>query len=396
MLETNSLKYDVIVIGGGAAGLMCAIEAGKRGRSTLVIERSEKIGKKILISGGGRCNFTNHNAAPHTYQCQNPHFHKSALSRYTQEDFLRLVEKHGIEYYEKKLGQQFCKENAMQIVNLLQAECDEAGVEIRRNCNIEKVFKNEDFKLVTADIEFHADSLVIASGGLSIPKMGATGFGYQVAKKFGMDVTDRQAALVPFVFEESYLKNFEGLSGISMDTTVKCRGTTFRENILVTHLGVSGPAILQISSYWQPGDIVTIDLLPSLELKEIIEQQIDRNSLQEIKTVISEYLPKRFVDRVFELWLKNKPLKQLPPKEIDAICTFFHQWEIAPDDTEGYRTAEVTLGGVNTDGVSSKTFESKNQPGLYFIGEVLDVTGWLGGYNLQWAWSSGFCAGQYV
>ncbi len=396
MLETNSLKYDVIVIGGGAAGLMCAIEAGKRGRSTLVIERSEKIGKKILISGGGRCNFTNHNAAPHTYQCQNPHFHKSALSRYTQEDFLRLIEKHGIDYYEKKLGQQFCKENAKQIVNLLQAECDEAGVEIRCNCNIEKVFKNEDFKLVTADIEFHADSLVIASGGLSIPKMGATGFGYQVAKKFRMKVTDRQAALVPFVFGKDYLKNFEGLSGISMDTTVKCGNTTFRENILVTHRGVSGPAILQISSYWRPGDTVIIDLLPDLNMEEIIEEQIRKNPLQEIKTAISEHLPKRFVDRVFELWLTNKPLRQLTPKEIEGICRFFHHWEIKPDDTEGYRTAEVTLGGVNTDGISSKTFESKNQPGLYFIGEVLDVTGWLGGYNLQWAWSSGFCAGQYV
>jgi hypothetical protein len=396
MTTTKHSNYDVIVIGGGAAGLMCAIEAGNRGRSVLVIERSEKIGKKIIISGGGRCNFTNLNAAPHTYQCRNPHFHKSALSRYTQYDFLQLAEKHGIDYYEKKLGQQFCKETSRNIIALLEAECEAANVEIVCSCLVQSVAKSEQFQIGTTFGEFTSDSLVIATGGLSIPLMGATGFGYKIARQFGLDVLDRQAALVPFVFSNFYLQHFEGLSGISMDAIVRCNDVTFRENILVTHKGVSGPAILQISSYWHPGDTVAMDVLPDIDLADVIETKKQENNKQEVKTVIAEFLPKRFVDRVFELWLVNKPLKQLTANDIENIENFFHSWEIQPTDTEGYRTAEVTLGGVNTDEISSKTFETKKIPDLYFIGEVLDVTGWLGGYNLQWAWSSGYCAGQYV
>ena len=263
-------------------------------------------------------------------------------------------------------------------------------------CLVESVLKTKGFHIDTRLGGFHSDSLVIATGGISIPKMGATGFGYQVASQFGLGVHQRQAALVPFVFEKSYLCHFEGLSGVSMDAMVSCGDVSFRENILVTHKGVSGPAILQISSYWRQGDTVTIDLLPNVEIESIIEARKEANNRLEVKTVIAEFLPKRFVDRVFQLWLENKLLKQLTPKDVIAIGKFFHHWQIQPVGTEGYRTAEVTLGGVDTDEISSKTFEADKVSGLYFIGEVLDVTGWLGGYNLQWAWSSGFCAGQYV
>ena len=389
-------KFDVIIIGAGAAGLMCAIEAGKRGRKVLVLERSEKVGKKILISGGGRCNFTNLHAAPHAYQSKNKHFFKSALARYTQHDFIDLVAKHKIEYYEKKLGQLFCKDSARQIVSLLLDECGAVAVEIKCNCKIKEINKAQTFELDTNSGTLNSDSIVIATGGISIPKMGATDFGYRIAEQFNIDLIERRAGLVPFIFNKTYLENFKDLYGISIDAEVSCNGVSFRENILVTHRGVSGPAILQISSYWSAGDTVTINLLPEIDLQSYIQKKRSKNSNIEVKTVLSELLPKRFVQRVFEVWFENKALKSLTEKDILKISDFFNSWEIKPSSTEGYRTAEVTLGGVDVNELSSKTFESKKVPGLYFIGEVLDVTGWLGGYNFQWAWSSGYCAGQYV
>ncbi len=376
---------------------MCAIEAGKRNRSVLLIEHCEKVGKKILISGGGRCNFTNLSASPQTYHSNNEHFCKSALSRYTQQDFIELVEKHEIAYYEKTLGQLFCKESSRQIVAMLIEEAKAADVEIRCSHSVTRVAKTDTrFRVDTQDASLHCESLVIATGGISIPKMGATGFGYDIAKQFGLQVTNLRAGLVPFIFDKSYLSYFTGLSGISIAAQVHCRKMEFTENILITHRGVSGPAILQISSYWQQGEAIEIDLLPNLEIESAIQQRKSLNDRVEIRTVLAEYLPKRFVDRVFEHWLKNKPLRQLNTKDITNISNFFHHWQIQPAGTEGYRTAEVTCGGIDTNELSSKTFEAKSVPGLYFIGEVIDVTGWLGGYNFQWAWSSGHCAGQYV
>ena len=395
-MSVNSTEFEVIVIGAGAAGLMCAIEAGKRGRRVLVIEHAEKVGKKILISGGGRCNFTNLYANPEAYQSNNIHFCKSALSRYTQTDFIDLVKKHDIEYYEKKLGQLFCKDSSRSIVDMLLKECESAVVQIKCNCSVSEISKKEHFILTTNLAEYTCDSLVIACGGISIPKMGATGFGYEIAEQFGLALSERQAGLVPFVFDKKYLANFEGLSGISINAEVSCGNKSFRENILVTHKGISGPAILQISSYWRDGEIVTINFLPDEDFNILIEERKATRGDQELKTLISEFLPKRFVQRIFEVWLTSKPLKQLTTVEIKEVSNFFHKWQIIPAGTEGYRTAEVTVGGVATNEISSKTFESKKVPGLFFIGEVLDVTGWLGGYNFQWAWSSGYCAGQFV
>jgi len=394
--QPHSTNTDVIIIGGGAAGLMCAIETGKRSRNVIVLEKSKKVGQKILISGGGRCNFTNTGAGPHYYTSQNEHFCKSALARYTPEDFISLVKKHGIEFYEKKLGQLFCKDSARQVVGLLLDECTRAGVKVFCNADIRSVTKQDAFEVGTDSETISAHSVVIASGGLSIPKMGSTGFAYEVAKKFGLAVTGTRAGLVPFVFNPLYLKNFAELSGISIDAEVSCNGISFRENILITHRGISGPAILQISSYWHAGDSVTINLLPSQQLENLIANERLVNGKVELKTLIARHLPNRFVERVFELWLKNKPLAELSKDEISTASTFFHCWTFKPAGTEGYRTAEVTVGGIDTNEISSKTFESNKVPGLYFIGESLDVTGWLGGYNFQWAWASGWCAGQYA
>lgn len=396
-MSLNHRQYDVIIIGVGAAGLMCAIEAGKRGRRVLLLEHTEKVGKKILISGGGRCNFTNIGAGAHTYHSENEHFCKSALSRFTQFDFIDLVEKHGIEYYEKTLGQLFCRDSSRQIVAMLIAEAKDAEVEIRCSHSARGIQKTEHgFSLETKQTILNCESLVIATGGISIPKMGATGFGYDIAKQFGLKTTATRAGLVPFVFDKQYLALFKGLSGISISAEVRCQGVEFAENILITHRGVSGPAILQISSYWRDGKDVEINLLPGMDIAQTVLEARKRNDRMEVKTLLSEYLPKRFVDRVFENWLENKPLRQLEKNDLEKLSQFFHHWIIQAAGTEGYRTAEVTCGGIDTQELSSKTFESRSVPGLYFIGEVIDVTGWLGGYNFQWAWSSGYCAGQYV
>ncbi len=383
--------YDVIIIGAGAAGLMCAIEAGKRGRKALVLEHAERIGKKILISGGGRCNFTNIHTKPENFISGNPHFAKSALARYTPQDFISLAEKHNIKYHEKKLGQLFCDTSAKEIVAMLQRECDSAGVEIKVNCSVTEVVKEESFIVKTSTEDFETESLVIASGGISIPQMGATDFGYKAAKQFGLKLTKILPRLVPFV-----LKNnpFSDLSGVSVDSIVRCNNISFRENILFTHKGLSGPAILQISNYWNDGDEVTINLLPEKDIIELINNS--KESKTELVNFLAPHLTKRYAEKWCELYLKSKPLNKLSEKDIKVISERIHNLIIIPDGTEGFGKAEVTIGGVDTDELSSKTMESKKVKGLYFIGEVVDVTGWLGGYNFQWAWASGFAAGQYV
>jgi predicted Rossmann fold flavoprotein len=387
----SEIRKDVIVIGGGAAGLMCAIEAGKRGRSVLLLERNERLGKKILISGGGRCNFTNLDAKAENYLSENPDFCKSALSRYKPSDFIALVEKHGIAYHEKKLGQLFCDFSSRQIVQLLEDECKEANVERMLSCKVEKVNKAAEFRIETSRGVFLANSLVIATGGLSFANLGATGFGYEIAKEFGLKVTDVQPGLVPFkISEASAMKD---LSGISIDAMVSCHGKRFRENILITHRGLSGPAILQISSYWREGGEIEINLLPEISAETLF---VAENGNKSFATVLSLHLPKRFVQYWCEEKGFNKPVKQFSKAEIKSVSQQLHHWKIQPSGTEGYPKAEVTVGGVSTSELSSKTMESRLVAGLYFIGEVVDVTGWLGGYNFQWAWASGHAAGQVV
>jgi predicted Rossmann fold flavoprotein len=392
------MKKDVIVIGGGAAGLFCAITAGARGRSVLVLEHAEKIGKKILISGGGRCNFTNVHTGPANFICGNPNFHKSALARYTPYDFIDLVQKHGIRYHEKKLGQLFCDGGSQQIVQMLLMECAEADVEIRANCTVKSVSKTGPFTVETNQGRFECESLVVATGGISIPKMGATDFGYRLARQFGLRVTETRPALVPFTLSEEDRAIFSPLSGVSIDALVSLRDQSFRENILVTHQGLSGPAILQISSYWRPGDVVEIDLLADDDAYELLVKE--REELKELKTVLGQHWPQRFAQAWAVLHAKpqagSKPMRQYSNKELREIAERIHRWRIAPAGTEGYRKAEVTAGGVDTNELSSKTMESRRAPGLYFIGEVVDVTGHLGGFNFQWAWASGFAAGQAV
>lgn len=385
-------SYDVIIIGAGAAGLMCAIEAGKRGRSVLVIERAEKIGKKILISGGGRCNFTNLHISRKNFLSENEHFAKSALARYSQNDFIVLVEKHNIPYHEKTLGQLFCDSSSREIVMMLAIECANAGVEIKVNCSVKNISKDEKFILATNAGDFECISLVIASGGLSIPKIGATDFGYTVAKQFGIAIIPPHPALVPLLWNEKDRKQYGELSGISIPVKVSCGKTSFKENLLFTHKGLSGPAILQISSYWRERESISIDLLPSLDLGKIFEKH--RIEKIELKTLLAKYLPKHFVEKWCEVNAPSKPMNQLSDKMLRKISELIHAWKNIPAGTEGFGKAEVTAGGIDTNELSSKTMEAKKIPGLYFIGEVVDVTGWLGGYNFQWAWSSGWAAGQ--
>ncbi|WP_273857965.1 NAD(P)/FAD-dependent oxidoreductase [Photobacterium sp. GSS17] len=392
-------KFDVVIIGAGAAGLMCAAEAGKRGRSVLVVDHGKKPGRKILISGGGRCNFTNYDVAANNYVCRNPHFVKSALSQYTQWDFIAMVAKHDIAYEERDHGQLFCEDSAKDIVKMLLAECDLPTVQQRYQIDVHHIEKTETgFRLMLNTEAVECQSLVIATGGLSMPKLGATPFGFQVAEQFGLNMVPTTAGLVPFTLHKEDKEAFAELSGIAVPVVVEAEnGTTFRENLLFTHRGLSGPVILQISSYWLPGQKVTIDLLPDLDVAETLTAMRDKHPNQSLKNSLSRLLPKRLIEALIERGdLTDKPLKQLNSKELAALVSYFHQWAIAPNGTEGYRTAEVTLGGVDTDGLSSKTMEAKQVPGLYFVGEVMDVSGWLGGYNFQWAWSSGFVAGQHV
>lgn len=388
--------YDVIIIGAGAAGLMCAIEAGKRGRKTCILDHSKKIGEKIRISGGGRCNFTNIHAAPANFLSQNPHFCKSALKQYTQHDFIALVEKHGIKYHEKKLGQLFCDDSAQQIIDMLLSECESAGVDVKTETSIEKIEHNEDYVLQTSGGEMRAESLVIASGGLSIPKIGATKFGYDIARQFGLSIIDPRAALVPLTFTDAMLERTKALSGLSVEANVSHGKTSFAEGFLFTHRGLSGPSILQISSYWRDGDDITVDLAPGEEVFQALKDKKQSMAKQEVQTALSEILPKRLADDICEHQNIAGRLADLPDKKLQSLGEAVNNWRVKPSGSEGYRTAEVTLGGVDTNDLSSKTMEAKNQPGLYFIGEVVDVTGHLGGFNFQWAWSSGYVAGQNV
>lgn len=388
------MKRDVVIIGGGAAGLFCAIEAGRRGRSTLVIEHADRVGKKIAISGGGRCNFTNLHTSADNFLSANPNFSKSALSRYTPADFVALVEKHGIRYHEKKLGQLFCDNSSREIINMLLAECERAGVEIRLNCRVRRVEKESSFAIETNQGIFESDSLVIATGGLSIPKIGATDFGYRVARQFGLQIRETRPALVPLTFASQTLEEMKALSGISLDAIVACDRAEFRENILLTHRGLSGPAILQISSYWKRGEAISINLLPEDNAAEILAAH--HKSEMELANLLGQHLPRRFAHAWCDLYARSRPLTQFSLRELELIAARLHGWQLVPDGSEGYRKAEVTAGGVDTGELSSKTMEARRAPGLYFIGEVVDVTGHLGGFNFQWAWASGFAAGQYV
>jgi len=390
------VKVDVLVIGAGAAGLMCAITAGQRGRHVLVLDHANKPGKKILMSGGGRCNFTNLGVTPAQYLSANPHFCKSALARYTPADFIALVEKHRIAYHEKELGQLFCDESSKLIVRMLLDECATAGVRIETSCAVERVRKTEEgFTVLTARGEVHTDSLVIASGGLSIPTMGATGFGYELARQFGHNVLPTHAGLVPLTLSGKHLEHYQDLAGVALPVAEARVGKRrFRAGLLFTHRGISGPSILQISSYWQPGDELRLDLSPEQNIGEWLIAQRAERPAAELRNVLGDLLPRRLAQRLCELWLGSKPMRQYRDAELHDASARLHDWPIVASGTEGYRTAEVTLGGVDTDGLSSSTMQSKHVPGLYFVGEVVDVTGWLGGYNFQWAWASGCAAGE--
>jgi len=387
-------QWDVIVIGAGAAGLFCAIEAGKRGRRVLILEHSDRVGKKIAISGGGRCNFTNIFTNPDNFLSANPHFCKSALARYTPADFISLVEKHGIAYHEKKLGQLFCDGSAQQIIDLLLLECQTAGVEIRCGCQVLKVQKDERFGIATNLGSFDSASLVIATGGLSIAPLGATDFGYQIARQFGLQIEETRPGLVPFMLTSQMLKQLTKLSGVSLDALVRCGDKDFRENILFTHRGLSGPAILQISSYWKAGTPISIDLLPDEDVLGMLTAE--QSSDIELANLLSHRLPKRFAEVWCQLFVASRPLKQYNKSQLEDIAGQLHDLRITPAGTEGFKKAEVTAGGVSTTELSSQTMQARRVPGLYFIGEVVDVTGQLGGYNFQWAWASAFAAGQVV
>lgn len=390
------IKKDVIIIGAGASGMICAIESGKRGRSILVLDHAPKIGKKIRISGGGSCNFTNINTSHTNFISNNPHFCKSALSRFTPDNFIALLQKHGVKYEERAQGQLFCANSSEEIIRMLENESKDAGVNIILNCQIQDVEKEDSFIVSTNHGIFESDSLVIATGGLSYPQIGASGIGYNIAKQFGLKITEIKPALVPFIFSPEDLKMFGELSGISIDAAIKCNKIEFRGSILFTHRGLSGPAILQTSSYWKEGDTLVIDLLPDFDIYSIFTEKQQNKTKIEMHNVLSEYLPSRFAKIWSFLNILSKPVNQYNEKELRNIAQQLKNWEIKPKSTEDFKTAEVTVGGIDTNELSSKTMESRKVKGLYFTGEVIDVTGQLGGYNLQWAWASGFVAGQYT
>lgn len=383
--------FDAIIIGGGAAGLFCAITAGKRGRRVLVLEHNAEVGRKIVISGGGRCNFTNVNTRPENFISQNPHFCKSAMSRFTPQDFVQLVQKHKIAYYEKKLGQLFCRESSRQIVDMLLRECRSARVQIRTGCNVKGVSKEDHFMIETDEGIFETGNLVVACGGLSFPKIGATRLGYQIAREFKLKVVETRPSLVALVLEGD---SYRQLAGVSVDANVTAGKQSFRENILFTHRGLSGPAILQASNYWQKGKEVVVDVAPEIDAAKMIND--NRSSRQKLSNFLGGILPQRFADALAAGEFANKPLYQMNDREIETLTETIHAWRVKFKETEGYDRAEVTLGGVSTAELSSQSMESKKVPGLYFVGEVVDVTGWLGGYNFQWAWASGFAAGSAI
>jgi predicted Rossmann fold flavoprotein len=390
-------KIDVIIIGAGAAGLMCGIEAGRRRRSVLILDKSNKAGKKILMSGGGRCNFTNLHASPEQFSSHNPHFCKSALSRYTQWDFIAMIERHKIAYFEKTLGQLFCEEKSSLVVEMLLSECKQVGVTVALNQVIQSVRKINDHFVVQCNNEtYHCESVVVATGGLSIPTLGSSPFGYQIAAQFGLNVFATRAGLVPFTLHTEDKERFALLAGVSVDCMVRCNGVSFREDLLFTHRGLSGPAILQISSYWFPGDAVSIVLLPDLDLHAFLLQARTDSPESHLKTILSMHIAKRVLSAFYPPEILDKPLKQFNPQALLDVAQVLQCWSIKPNATEGYRTAEVTLGGVDCNELSSQRFEAKKVPGLFFVGEVIDVAGWLGGYNFQWAWASGWAAGQVV
>lgn len=390
-------SYDTVIIGAGAAGLFCASLVGQAGLSVLVLDNGKKAGRKILMSGGGRCNFTNMYIEPSAYLSENPHFCKSALARYTQWDFIELVQKHNIAYHEKTLGQLFCDDSAQQIVDLLLTECQKGKVSVRLRSEVTQIEKTDvGFTIFVDGKTITTPSVVIASGGLSMPGLGATPFGYKVAEQFGLSVLPTRAGLVPFTLHKPQLEQLSQLSGVAVPAIVTAKnGTSFKENILFTHRGLSGPAILQISSYWQAGEYVSINLLPNIDLESLLQEKRQEHPNQLLKNTLSRLLPKRFIEIMIEnKQLPDVSLTQLSNERITQIATLLQEWQVQPNGTEGYRTAEVTLGGVDTRALSSKTMEATKVKGLYFIGEVVDVTGWLGGYNFQWAWSSAYACAQ--
>ncbi len=390
-------NYDVIIIGAGAAGLMCSIEAGKRKRSVCLIEHTSKIAEKIRISGGGRCNFTNLYSSDRNFISKNIHFSKSAFGKYDQNDFVSLVSKHNIEYYEKKLGQLFCKKSAKEIIEMLISECKDQNIKIKLETSVISISKEKDtYFIKTNKGNFSSKSLVVATGGLSIPKIGATDLGYRIAKQFNLNVTQVFPALVPLTFKNETLEFCKNLTGISINASVAIDKISFEEGLVFTHRGISGPSILQISSYWKEGKPITINLLPSVNFYEILTNKRLNSPKTNISNILSEFLPKKLATAICDKLNINKKISETSNNDLRKLTNFIHNWSIIPDGTEGYKTAEVTIGGVNTNEISSSTMECKKQPGLFFIGEVLDVTGHLGGHNFQWAWSSGFVAGQNV
>jgi predicted Rossmann fold flavoprotein len=389
-------QFDVVIIGGGAAGLMCAMTAGQRGRKVLLLEHAEKVGKKILISGGGRCNFTNLDARPEAFLSDNLHFCKSALARYTQHDFMELVDRHGIAWHEKTLGQLFCDGSARQIVAMLLAECQAGGVEVRVDTRVEEITHADGYHIHLAGQVIDTSALVLASGGLSIPKMGATGFAHRIARQFGLAMTETRPALVPFTFEGKDLDMMRSLSGVSLDCIARAGGAQFQEAMLFTHRGLSGPAILQISSSWREGEEIVLNMLPGVDAGErlLTGKRDDPRTMP--ATLLSEHFPQRLAQALAARHLKPKAMAEQNDKALASLASTLNGWHLRPSGTEGYAKAEVTLGGIDTTELSSKTMEARQMPGLFVIGEAVDVTGWLGGYNFQWAWSSGWAAGMAV